>query len=598
LQTEALARELHDNTRLARSLNLLGSAYYYHSEYEQAEEAQRRSIEVCTRYNLSLEKPNALGSLALALQAQSKFQEAIETYYDVLKIEEANRNPRGLVKSLTNLAILYRNLGDYENALKCAMASYKILMQSVPDWESAIASTTNTIGLSYLDMHRYDSAVSFLQEAYRLNKKTNNLTFTANSASNIAYCYLKQDILDSASVYAETAFQLLSKVSNQAVSALILINLGSVRYKQGRLTEALKFTQEGLAVATSADLKERMLDGYSTLSEIYNTQKDYKRAYEYSSHAYQLNDSLQVLEAQRKAANLQRDYEIRKKQQSIDALAQEAILREEKIRGEAQIKVYLMMLIVLLVITAGATYYGFRQKIKSNKRLQAKNDEIAYKNELLERVNRDLQDQALRSQMKPHFIFNALNSIQYLIIQKENDKAYDYLSKFSQLLRSALEFSDQDFIELERELKWLELYVALESLRFNHGFQFKIESSLSGESLTNTKLPPFLIQPFLENAIAHGLMTKSSDRLLILRVNRIEHQLNIAIADNGIGREASSQAKAANGRKHRSFGVNLVSKRLEILSTITEKNFACIVEDGINASGEKEGTVVKLQLPV
>src|SRR6476620_10446177 len=103
-------------------------------------------------------------------------------------------------------------------------------------------------------------------------------------------------------------------------------------------------------------------------------------------------------------------------------------MREAELKSEQQVRVYLIFSIILLVITAGTTYYGFRQKIKSNKRLRAHSEEIAHKNELLENVNRSLQDQAMRSQMKPHFIFNALNSIQFLILQKENDKAFDYLS--------------------------------------------------------------------------------------------------------------------------------------------------------------------------
>jgi len=596
-QAEILANEINDPVLVARALNLLGTTYYYHSEFEQAELYQKKSLEVSKQYHLIYEEANAVGSLALAYQVQAKYDKSIETYYEALKIEEQNHSLKGIIKSHSNLAILYRNLSDYSNALKHALKAYKILKASFSDWDIAIASSSNTIGLSYLDMQKYDSATVYLKEAYRLNKKENNTTYTANSASNISFCYIKQKQTDSAARYIDIAYQLYPKISSQSIKALILINLGSVRDLQKNLEEAFSYTNQGLKLAKAVNAKDRILDGYLTLAEIYTRKGDYKNAFIYTDRAYKLNDSLKVTEATRMAANLQRDYEIQKKQQSIDLLAQEGQLREAKLTNEQRVRIYLIVSVVLLVLTVAATYYGFIQKMKSNRRLQSKNEEIAHKNELLEGVNQSLQDQALRSQMKPHFIFNALNSIQFLILKKENDKAFDYLSKFSQLLRSALDFSDKDFVELDKELTWLELYVQIESLRFNYGFDFKIENQLTPESVSKIKVPPFLIQPFLENAIAHGLMPKPADRRLILKITQQDSVLNISIADNGIGREASAKLNAANGKKHRSVAMDLVNKRLVILKSVTGKNFSCQVQDVVNPSGENEGTIVKLQMP-
>jgi tetratricopeptide (TPR) repeat protein len=596
-----LAQKLNDKKRQARALTLLGTAHYYNVEYVVAEKMHRQSVSICRREKINSELANALGSLALTLQTQQKFQEAFETYYEALKMEETNNNGQGVVKTLTNLAILYRNLGDYDNALKNATTAYKLLSLPQSDWprkEMMKASITNTIGLSHLDMQQYDSALFYLAETFRLNRKTNNITYTANAASNIAYCYIKQNKVDSASVYIDKAYALYSKISNEGIKSAILINYGAVQFMQNHLTEALKFTEQGVALAKKVDSKNWILYGYRTQAEILQKIGKYKQAYEFSNRAYQLNDSLQIMEAQRKAANIQRDYEIQKKQQSIDVLAQQAKLNEEKLQSEVRVKFYLIASIVLLVITGGATYYALRQKLNTNKKLQVKNEEIARKNEVLESVNRNLQDHALRIQMKPHFIFNALNSIQFLILQKQNEKAFDYLSKFSQLLRSALEFSDQAFIELDKELKWLELYVQLESLRFNNEFEFTLDNQLSAERQSKLKLPPLLVQPFLENAIAHGLMTKPANRNLKLSFLVDTDQLVITVSDNGIGREAAALLNAQSKKHHRSFGMDLVSKRLEILRSITGKNFTCHTTDGQSENGKSEGTVVKIKIPI
>lgn len=596
-----LAEKLKNKKLQARARTLLGTAYFYDVDYKMAEKIHREAVAICREEKLDSELANALSSLALTLQIQSKFQEAFETYYEALRIEELNDNQLGVVKNLNNLAILYRNLGDYDNALKNATMAYKILARpenNFPRKETMKASNTNTIGLSYLDMHQYDSALFYLAETLVLNRKTNNVTYTANVASNIANCYIKQNKVDSASKYINMAWALLPKISNEEIRCSILINFGIIQLMKNNLHEALKFTQQGGMLAEKINSKPWILHAYVKQAEILHKMGDYKQAYDLSNKAYWLSDSLEIMEAQRTAANIQRDYEIQKKQQSIDVLAQQAQLNRTALANELRVKFYLIASIALLIITAGATYYALRQKLNTNKKLQLKNVEIARKNEILESVNRNLQDQALRIQMKPHFIFNSLNSIQFLILQKENEKAFDYLSKFSQLLRSALEFSDEEFIELEKELKWLELYVQLESLRFNHGFEFVVENSMSAGALAKAKIPPLLIQPFLENAIAHGLMTKPTNRNLKLSLNGDESQFVVTITDNGIGRKAAALLNAQSRKNHRSFGMDLVSKRLEILETITGKHFTCVTSDGQNENGEVEGTIVKIQIPI
>jgi tetratricopeptide (TPR) repeat protein len=128
-----LAEKIKDQTRRARALTLLGTAYYYHVNYAMAEKTHREAIALCEKEKITSELANALGSLALTLQTELKFQEAFETYFRVLKMEEASNNTQGVVKTLANLAILYRNLGDYDNALKNATIAYKILVSQPID---------------------------------------------------------------------------------------------------------------------------------------------------------------------------------------------------------------------------------------------------------------------------------------------------------------------------------------------------------------------------------------------------------------------------------------------------------------------------------
>jgi tetratricopeptide (TPR) repeat protein len=592
-----LAIELEDKTREIQSWTVLGTALFYKGQYDRAEEAHLKAIGLSIRYGIDAFHPNALASLALVLQNQGRYSEALEAYFEALEREEKRSNQKEVIKVLLNLAILYRNLGDYDNTIRYAERAYGIIKSSSKSTDQQMASATTTIGLTYLDLDQYDSALLYLKESYKANRRMRNVTYTANSESNISFCYQQLNRFDSAGKYVERAFLAVPQISNHLVLSTIYINMGSVRLKQNRIDDALMYTQQGVLLASQVKAPAEKLQGYLTLASIYKRKGNFSLAYEFTSRAYQLNDSLKISDAQREAANIQRDYEIQKKQQRIDLLGQQAGLNEKQLKSEQRVSYYLSISVGLLVLTVVLAYYGLRVKVRSHKRLQAKSNEIAQKNDLLESANRGLQDQALRTQMKPHFIFNALNSIQYLILQKENEKAFEYLSKFSQLLRSALEFSDQNFIELEKELMWLDLYVKLESLRFNHEFDFSIAYQTPKEEFRNLQLPPFLIQPFIENAIAHGLMPKTSDRMLRILLSRSNGTMTIQIADNGIGRSKAAEKKLGK-EKRRSFGVELVNKRLEILKNVSGKNYECKIEDGKDEQGSVQGTLVTLILPI
>ncbi len=202
----------------------------------------------------------------------------------------------------------------------------------------------------------------------------------------------------------------------------------------------------------------------------------------------------------------------------------------------------------------------------------------------------------LRSQMNPHFIYNALNSIQQYILIGNADQANRYLSKFSRLQREILIHSEFNFITLEKEMEMLNLYLQLEQLRLDNNLQYKIEIS-SDIDPSEIKLPPMVLQPFAENAIWHGLATKNGHRKLeiyfSLQGNNI---LSCSVKDNGIGREAAGRLGGQNGKTHTSKGLQLVNKRLELLRQQYNQPFEVSIHDVEELDGSVAGTEVKLLL--
>jgi hypothetical protein len=210
-------------------------------------------------------------------------------------------------------------------------------------------------------------------------------------------------------------------------------------------------------------------------------------------------------------------------------------------------------------------------------------------------LNKSLQSQALRAQMDPHFIFNALNSIQNFIIIKDTKAAMGYVSRFSKLMRQTLEGSMKEKVTVEEEIDMLKNYLDLEQLRFDKIFEYHFEIDESID-IANTEIPSMLLQPYIENAILHGLRHKNGGgSLKITLLNQFEYLLCV-IEDNGIGRERSAIINAER-HKHRSAGTQVTNTRLSLLQLNKEDAAKVVFLDLKDAAGQPAGTRVEIKIP-
>ena len=215
-----------------------------------------------------------------------------------------------------------------------------------------------------------------------------------------------------------------------------------------------------------------------------------------------------------------------------------------------------------------------------------------------ERKIADVELSALRAQMNPHFIFNCLNSIENYIIKNETFKAAEYINDFARLIRLILQNSRSEFIPLTDEIEALDLYLQMESLRFVDQFEYHIDIDPSVNA-HDIEIPPMLIQPFVENAIWHGLIPKKGSGKLDIRMSRVNGMLTTVIEDNGIGRKKSGELNASM-KKHgkRSMGMQITKNRLEVINALYEKNATIRITDLADNTGQSNGTRVELNIPV
>jgi ligand-binding sensor domain-containing protein len=251
---------------------------------------------------------------------------------------------------------------------------------------------------------------------------------------------------------------------------------------------------------------------------------------------------------------------------------------------------------IVVLVLAGSVLLFFKLRENRIKKEQAR--QTAINKQIAE-----IRMIALRGQMNPHFIFNSLNSIQHFITTRDKEEALNYLSKFSKLIRKILENSRENTVSISNELQLLELYIQLEQLRFSNKFDYHIAID-DKIDMENTEIPPLLIQPYIENAILHGLINKNDKGDLWLSLERNNGMLICKIEDNGIGRARSQEIEQGKVSRHRSLGIKVTEERISGLFELLDYKMEVVTEDlfEIKQSSvetpQPAGTRVTISIPV
>jgi len=213
----------------------------------------------------------------------------------------------------------------------------------------------------------------------------------------------------------------------------------------------------------------------------------------------------------------------------------------------------------------------------------------------IEKQKFDLEQKALRLQMNPHFIFNSLNSIQSYIVIQDTDKAVQYLGKFSQLMRLILANSSYKYISMKEEVKSIQYYLELEKLRFENKFTYTVtvDKNIDQEFV---QIPPMIVQPYIENAIIHGLLHKKTRGKLEIKFDLKNESIICTVLDNGVGRKKSMEIDKESGIKRKSRGMLITKARLEILNRQSDDQFSVLIDDLKDAKGDAKGTRVTLNI--
>ena len=278
---------------------------------------------------------------------------------------------------------------------------------------------------------------------------------------------------------------------------------------------------------------------------------------------------------------LKQQVDIVKGQQQIDLIEKDFVLEEkeeELLRTQVNTQKWIIGLLSLLLGASLIFFYFLNKNVKAKRK-----------------ANQLLLLKSLRTQMNPHFIFNALNSVNNFIAKNDEKAANKFLSEFSRLMRKVLDHSQKDLISFEEEIELNELYLKLEHFRFRDKFEYQIEKNINLNTY-DLEIPPMLIQPFIENAVWHGLRYKEEKGNLKIAIDEKENHLLITVQDDGIGRTRSKELKTTNQKKYKSTGLDNVSRRVTLINEVYQKNYEIHVADASN--NEDSGTLVTIKIPI
>ncbi len=564
----------------AESFKLLGDIYSFWKQYDLA----------VTNYKLSLKNASSIAveiSLAEAYYNNKNYQESIRLFKELAQ-KRLTVSQEIIVKE--GLGDAYVATGDYISSItNYEDVEAKVIQQQKP---SDAARLNTKIGDAYDQQGAPQAAALNYSKAAALSnvEKTES---AVRAKTKVADYYNRNKSYDAEIELRKSAIEDLSLVAPDSISNDDVITTQKQNYKigfalaaQNKYEESISYLEKSIEEAKEKEDVVVEKNARRRLSEVYRDKGDLekaKEAYEayktvvdlsYNRKEQEISQATRfakdITEKQNRIISLERDRELNESRYQL-AFQEQELVRARDTRQKVIIG-SLILATALLMLTAFSMY-------RSSKKQKYANNLLALK--------------SLRSQMNPHFIFNALNSVNSFIASSDERTANRYLSDFSILMRAVLENSEEDFIPLSKEIDLIKRYTMLEHFRFKDRFEYTIhvDDELEVDAFM---IPPMLLQPYVENAVWHGMRYKEGKGMLRIEFRQKDQDTAlITVSDDGVGRSRSKALKTDNQKKQKSKGMGNIKKRIAILNEMYGDRIAVNVSD-VFENGE--GTLVTLTL--
>ncbi|MEM7379752.1 MAG: tetratricopeptide repeat protein [Bacteroidota bacterium] len=565
---------------LAYAYNQFGTRYRNLSDFSRAIDYHQKGLDAAVEADNTEFRIFSLNMLGVVYRRMDAIKTALDYSQEALELAETIENPSEGIKRSINVS--HNSIGNiYQTLRQCDLAieQFKKSMELEAELNNTrgLAVNSQNIGECLEEQGKLDEALKYFRQALAYDEEINSDPGKAICKNSIAQIYIKQNRLVDALSILEPTLLSAEKTGDKQIIVSVLINLGWALMELKRFDDAENHLRQGLEMARKHNLPRFISRSYDLLSELANQRGEYKSALDYFKKAEEFDEMVTNDLNLSYVNDVIIRYDTEKKNNQIEALAKQNEIVRLKLRRNQNT---LLISALLLALFTLILYILYRQyQLKSEKKMLT------------------LEQSMLRSQMNPHFLFNSLNSIKLYIINNEKKNAVHYLNKFSKLVRKILEASSLKEIPLAEELETVELYMNIENIRFSNEIQFEIKVD-EGIDPHIIKIPSLILQPFLENALWHGLSSKEGEKRILLRVaHEKKGFISISIEDNGVGREAAERLKASKVLKRKSVGIDITKERLANFSKDYQNSFDVTIEDLFCDDGRAAGTRVNLSIP-
>ena len=578
-------------------------------ELEQSTSQIEKAFAFAEELNLNESIARIGNYLATNYIMMGKIDPSTKTYLKALASAELTENQTEVAKISMNLAENYNFCGDYKNAIKYGINALRI--KEMPGNHVRICYHYMTMSNIFKEMGNLAKREEYIKKAYALkdDEECASLSDIAKIYNGLGGVAMEKQEYEKALAYYDTLRTLCEQENFIQGISTALVNSSLIYIEQHNYEKALDLVlkaeiysdhspydtifsnnclvdiytglgryHEALTLANQT-IKKEELDTYSaeklkTLRYLYELNYktgEYEQAYFWNDSLQSYKEKIHDQDIRQSIDDLEARYQSEKKEQQIAMLE-----TQNKLKQQELLIFIASTIILILLILAGVLLY--------------------FKNKRENRIhNLELRHQLLRSQMNPHFLFNALGSIQHFMYTNNTEKAASYLGNFASLTRAILEHSALETVTLESEVEMLKNYLELEQMRAENRFSYQIiiNPNLDSEFI---KVPPMLVQPFIENAIKHGLKNLNYPGKIQIRFYEQLSNLHISIKDNGYGINETKN-KSSQGT-HRSMSMEIFKERITILSKKLKKGIVFSISDLSETNALENGTLVNILIPI
>lgn len=602
------------NTTKANLAFSIGKFYIiYNLSLDSVAQYAEQGLQLCNQYNFN-RQDRGYFLLAQMYRQQNNYGEALRNFQKAKNLLQAQGNQRGVIAATSAIGVIHWDVGNLDQAMQQYLEAIQI--GEATGEIAQIDGTYSNIGSILRQMGSFEEAITYFRKSMEISQKDENpddetkitiITTMLNYANTLmnleqfdsVQFYLdqvieqsqkmgyQQGVLRAWSHQTSLAFQKKQYESVLQISERILaatdqernrddqLLLNAYRYAAkahahlGSRSAALKNVSDAFAVAS--DVLPMRYDALETAIYVNKYLGNFATTVQLQEQYIEVNDSILNAQKQRSIQALQSLYETEKKERELAELSQQNEAQAFQLQRRTTLVIGIGMAALFAIL---ALYFYSQQRI------------------LREKQNfYEAEQRLLRLQMNPHFLFNALSSIQnYLFDRADLQKAIRYLSRFAELMRQVLEYSRETYISLEDEIRTLENYLALQQLRYDHTFDYEILVA-DGINRWETMIPPIMAQPFVENAIEHGKVHLMENGKIMVKFARDGDHLVLSVEDNGVGRASAQQISTP--KKHKSLATNITKDRIKVLKNLSHKDFTFNVIDL-----PERGTKVIFEFPI